>query len=83
MATLASFKKLGKERKKAEKEEDSKKRGKMMEKIDEKRSKTASEEIKATAKAIHSAPSQASITMTFPMNQTPRFVAMLYQVMAA
>lgn len=39
MATLASFKKLGKERSKAEKEEDSKKRGKMMEKIDEKRSR--------------------------------------------
>lgn len=39
MATLASFKKLGKERKKAQKEEDSKNRGKMMEKIDEKRSR--------------------------------------------
>ena len=40
MATsLASFKKLGKARKEAEKEEDPKKRGKMMEKIDEKRSR--------------------------------------------
>lgn len=39
MATLASFKKLGKERRKAEKEKDPKKRSKMMEKIDGKRSR--------------------------------------------
>lgn len=39
MATLSKFKKLGKERSKAEKEKDPKKRGKKMEKIDSKRSR--------------------------------------------
>lgn len=39
MATLASFKKLGKARRKAEKEKDPKKRGKQMEEIDSKRSR--------------------------------------------
>ena len=47
------------------------------------RPKTQSSSYKVTAKAIHSAPLQVSITMPFPMSQTHRFVAMSCQAMAA